>query len=172
MKQKNKMEIFEIHITGDSEIINFLKEYKLPYLEISLLNKDIKNIGFDCMSAIKYEADNFVKAEEYGRMLYHSISNHANIKLSRLKIETAPLEKYINNALYIERHWEVKLTDTDIVKYPLSFIKNKTKYIATEREYNKNKFIDFARKNSKTELCLLDTNINHDKKWFDIWNKL
>ncbi len=64
-------EIFEIHITGEKKVIEYFKTYNHPYLEISLLTPDTKNIGVDYMCAIKHEAKSFEDAEGYARMLYH-----------------------------------------------------------------------------------------------------
>ncbi len=75
----------------------------------------------------------------------------------------------MDKALYIERHWKTNLFSEDFTSYPLSYIINKNKYVLTDREYDKSKFREFAEKYPKTELCLLDTAVSHDKYWFDLW---
>lgn len=168
-------ENFEIHITGSPNIIKYFKDYNIPYLEIDMLDKDLKSIQKDYMCAIKYKAKNFEIAEGYARMIAHCAVNHFdnNIEIYRIKIETEPLEKYFDKALYIERHWEIDMEiwkfQADCMVYPLSYIENKYKLVLTERNYNKNEFKEFTDIYAKTELCLLDTNINHDKQWFDSW---
>lgn len=167
MKQLIEKEKFEIHLTGDVDIIRYLKEIGKDYLQIDMLDKELNVIGTDYMSAIKKEFSDYDEARQYASMMYHVMVNHGNLKLFRLKIESPPIEKYMNKAVYIERHWEVKKNNNE---YPLSFIVNKDKYVATERCYDKKFFNEFSEKYDKTEICLLDTNVNHDLYWFNKWN--
>ena len=159
-------EVFEIHITGEPEIIKWLERRNYPYLAIKMLDRDLQTVSLDCMSAIKLEVPDLFTAQSWVIERLCEL-NSEDINVYRVKIEAPPLDKYLKKCLYIERHWKTSLKN---VEFPLSYVVNKTKYVATERCYDKKLFKQFSEQYEKTEVCLIDTNINHDKNWFKIWN--
>ena len=89
----------------------------------------------------------------------------------RTKVESPIYQEYLNDALYVESHFE-----SDQFIFPTSRNIKKNTLLATHREYDKNfyqHFIDHHhKKNHELELCLYDTNIYLDTKWFNCYGTI
>jgi hypothetical protein len=104
----------------------------------------------------------------------------SDCNISRVKVECAPVEHLFNVSHYLEVHFETHIDlnqEGSMISHfshlPLSVNKISNKYIRTDREYDKrlyNKFIEKYQSFGDIELCIFDTNVNGDKKWFEAYS--
>lgn len=162
--------LFEIHITGSKDILNFCRDNYLKSLELDLLDKNLKVIKTEYMTSIVRKYQNFPLCKEATLNLAEKIKM-AGIRVDRIKIESPLVSSYVPHALYIETHFYERAP----FKYPASRNITKSHAILTDREYNNRLFEKFMDKhyevdeNREFELCLYDDNMKEDKEWFESW---
>lgn len=156
---------FEIHITGSKNILKHLAADN--QLTVEMLDRSGEVFDTDYMSAIDFRGS-YIDMLTFVANLINYLT-FRDVDIYRVKVETQPSPELFQTALYIERHFEMEKADDYV--YPVSLLANKNKYVGTSRTYNRSEFAEFANRYDKTELCIIDSNVNHDKDWFDIWEK-
>lgn len=160
------MKLFEIHITGKSDLI--LKEFEnlgLKTLKIILLDKQLQNVGFEHMCCIQKKFKTYEECQEYVDNLLLKLKS----EVVRVKIESAYYKEYLDKAIYAETHF----TPYKPGKFPtVRNIKSK-KYVSTFRTYNK-KYFEMLKNSSVSkrgefELCLYDSNPKFDDYWLSFY---
>jgi hypothetical protein len=110
--------------------------------------------------------------DSYKECLEWTLQVKEKLRGIRAKIECPPLFEHIDNAIYVECHYEIQ-AHNDLYLHPTSMNTAKTKKIATKREhrkYNFKTFCNFFRDSCfETEICLYDDNMELDKKWMDLY---
>jgi hypothetical protein len=156
------MKTYEIHITGEEKINEYLTKEGIKNIEVELLTPSGEVIRTEYMSSF---VENFNFLEDcYERVL--NLTNaikKEGIDIIRIKIETPFYQEYVSKALYIESHF--KPFDK---QYPISRNKRSGKLMGTDRVYDKSKFADFMLKwaNNDVELCICDSYLEEDFDWF------
>lgn len=166
------MKIFEVHITGDENIIEAARQLNLKTIEIDLVKPDKSYFRTEYMTSQVCRHENYHDCKEYVDGAVIELIK-MGIDVKRVKIECPYYPEYKDRSLYFEIHYE-----TDGNLYPLSKNKRKNTYLCTAREYDKNKYDDLIKKHynkDKTppewtmELCLYDTDILEDVDWFNLY---
>lgn len=168
------MKTFEIHITVDLDDASLFKNIchlaDIKCIEIESLNIYGQNIDTQHMTSIIKKFIDKKEAIEFAKSLSYKFGK-CNISVHRTKVESPIYNEYLNDALYVETHFE-----SDQFVFPTSRNVNKNTLLATHREYDKsmyNYFIDIHRKKDhELELCLYDTNINLDTEWFNCYGTI
>lgn len=155
------MEIFEIHITGDKEIINLANKLSLKTIVIDLLKPDKSHLRTEYMTS---HAQKFNNCKDCKAFVDNAAKELGNVV--RIKIESPYYEHYVNQSVYIESHFKAVNSS-----YPMSKNQNKDSLLATDREYKIENYEFFRRKYKGVvvELCLYDSNINEDLDWFNLY---
>jgi len=158
------MKIFEIHITGESDINKELTTLGIKNIIIDLLGPDKLVLRTEYMSSFTKKFENIYECKEYVNSLCHLLKS----KIIRVKIESPFYEEYIDKSLYMESHF-----NPFNLNYPISRNQRSQKLIATDRTNNKLSYNDFRKKweNEDVELCLYDSFIEEDRDWFDLYKK-
>lgn len=169
MKQYNKRgasvsETFELHITGAKRIHEAAKKLGIKTIEIELLNQKGEALATEHMTSHVFKSENLEEARYETLAIFQNL---ASCNLTRVKLECPYYPHYVKESKYLEAHW------TDKEKYfgPMSRNVKSNKVLFTNRIFDKTKFGDFVEKykDVEVELCLFDTNINQDNKWFAQW---
>ena len=82
------------------------------------------------------------------------------------KIECPPYSELFPMSIYVESHF-----NPIFVIYPISRNKKSGKLMATDREYNKDKYLTFLDNwtNEDCELCIFDSFVDEDLDWFNLY---
>lgn len=172
------MELFEIHITGDENIISYSDHLGIKSITIDLLDQNKNPISREYMTSHTVKCKDYIACKNYvfnlllRRLedLYYDDDGLYESEIERVKIECPYYSHYSGDSLYMESHWNIT-NHSDILKYPISHNINKENILATDRMYNHNEYDNFRKKHNyhEIELCLYDNNIHWDKNWFDLW---
>lgn len=160
------MEVFEVHITGDENIIEVCKNNGYKSISVDLLKPNQSILRTEYMTSMILKHNNYKECKIAVDNCVNIIKNN-KVNVIRVKIESPFYEHYIDQSLYMESHFEATND-----KYPMSRNKRKTTILATEREYDKklyNQFINRWKDSKELELCLYDTWIDEDKDWFELY---
>lgn len=168
------MKTFEIHITVNLDDASMFKNIcdlaDIKCIEIESLDMYGQNVDIQHMTSIIKKFVDKKEAIEFAKSLSYKFCK-CGISVHRTKVESPIYEEYLNDALYVETHFE-----SDQFVFPTSRNIKKNTLLATHREYDKNfyqHFIDHHRKkNHELELCLYDTNINLDTNWFNYYGTI
>jgi len=157
------MEVFEVHITGDKDILNV--DLKIKTISVELLSPYKEVIRTEYMTSIVMKCVNVEEAKNrVGNLV---LSLHASgITIVRVKIECPFYKHYVDQSLYMESHFV-----SDEFKLPTSRNVKKSTFLATDRTYNKSDYEEFAEKykEAEVELCVYDTDVEEDKDWMKIY---
>jgi hypothetical protein len=166
---EDRMEIFEVHITADNTIHEVAKKFEVKTISVDLLAPDGSLLRTEHMTSV------VLKHKSYLDCLKHVVELVNNMEIfcvvvERIKIECPPYEHYIKDSLYMESHF-----DADGWDYPVSRNQKKTVTLATDREYNQERYAEFRQKHTgrDLELCLFDSNHQEDLDWLQLyraWN--
>lgn len=152
---------FEIHITGQENIIPILTENNIKNIIVELLNPKGETHRTEYMSS-------FIHKSMYSNIHYYVLSIIDDLCLEpiRVKIECPPISNLFHMSLYMESHSKGK---SNVL--PTSRNKLSGKYMTTKREYNKNNYNKFIEENKDTEveLCIFDSFKEEDLDWFDLY---
>jgi hypothetical protein len=162
----SKERIYEFHITANEHSIKALSEFGIPIIGIAMLDKDGFEIQRDWMTTITKSFHSQENAISYLGSILQKIQG---TPIFRVKIET-PYEEGLdlNRFKYIETH--NKIVQRPIYYMPTSKNIITEELIETHRCYNVEKFERFAQSyGGKVELCVMDTNIQHDYEWFKLY---
>lgn len=153
---------FEIHITGDENILKELEKLNLKGIIVDLFDNKKKYMKSEYMSSIRVK---FATVEEVKTFVADLVSK-LNCKIYRVKIETVPFKEFEKESIYLESHFV-----SDKFEYPTSKNRRKEFYLATDRTFDKNKYEEFKEhyKNVELELCIMDTNFKMDSDWFNLY---
>lgn len=159
-----KMKHFEIHITGEEGIIEELTSMKLKNITVELLRPDNSTLRTEFMSSIVRKFNNYSECAFY----VQNLTNNLKSKIIRVKIESPFYDEFVDQSLYMESHF-APFNST----YPLSRNKASGKLMATDREYDKEKYNQFKEvwKDNELELCLFDSFVKEDSDWFELYKK-
>jgi hypothetical protein len=170
------MEVFEIHITGDKKIISAAKELSLKTIVLDLVKPDRSYYRTEYMTSQVHHAENYQQCKDYvDEIVGNLLAQGVDIK--RVKIECAYIKKYKDQSIYFEVHYRA---DNNLA--PMSQNHGKDYFLATAREYDKDKYDSLWQKHGGIflftppdpfvmELCLYDTNVEEDKDWFDLYEQ-
>lgn len=160
---------FEIHMTGDENIHEMAKKYGHKTIAVELLDPNMSVMRTEHMTSIRKKYDSYIQCvNEVGEWVdyYEPI---------RTKIECPPIDIFVKQAIYIESHY---VYDPNICRgtqlFPISRNAKSGKMLETDREYNKDRWLEFYLAYSKfpeteIELCLYDNNIEEDKDWMQLY---
>lgn len=173
--------LFEIHITGNYKIHFACKYIGVKTIIIDLLQPTEVRVSSDMfyhnrvnkehMTSFTYSGTKEDVFKETLRVI-GEISKHDNTKINRIKIESMFDESLVDDSLYMETHFnsnEFKLpTSLNVTNGNLT-----KRYLATDRTYNKSRYKEFMNKytGNELELCIFDSFVHGDKKWFDFYKK-
>lgn len=149
---------YEFHITSHE---NAIKSLDIPIIGIDLISTSGFSLQRDWMTSYTAHLDSIDAAIMHLGFILKEIKG---APIFRVKIETPYSEDLdLSRFLYIESHFR-----SENLKYPRSINVITKEYMSTARTYDMNKFKEFADtyKDSKVELCVIDTNVYHDHKWF------
>lgn len=177
--------LFEIHITGESGIHFACKNLGIKTIVIDLI-KPVKSkygpeiyynsLQREHMTSFTFSGEKEDVFKETLRVV-GEISKYDNARISRIKIESMFFSTLINESLYMETHFysdEFKLpTSINMTKRMAGEEVEPSKYLATDRTYNKSRYFEFMDKysNNDIELCIFDSFVDGDKSWFDFYSK-
>lgn len=164
------MEIFEVHITGDSSIHTVAKKYKHKTIAIDLLRPDKTCLRTEHMTSIILKYPCRTEAYKDCLNLVEEIAQsyeRDGVEIARVKIESPIYDYYVDDSLYVESHFP-----TDQTFYPISRNQKKTLYLATDREYKLHRYDNFMdiHEGKDLELCLYDTNPTEDLDWLKLFD--
>ena len=163
------METFEIHITGLETIHELSKRISKKTITVEMVSPTKMALYQEHMTSMVEKYDSAAECIDYVERYVRYYGNHI---VSRAKVEcsaTPEYNHYLETARYVEAHFEAH----DAL-YPMSRNTSKNFYLATDREYDKSKFNDFIKKyedKAEIEICVYDTNIWSDNKWFAYWSE-
>lgn len=156
------MEIFEVHITGDSKIIEMASYLNLKTIQVDLFRPDKSYLRTEYMTSHVFKLKDFEECKKVVDDAVAFLSKGSSI--IRTKIESPYYAHYADQSCYIESHF-----DDDSFKYPTSRNKNKIKFMGTDREYQKEKYESFRLRWSDIEICLFDSFVEEDSDWLNLW---
>jgi len=164
------MEKFEIHITGDSNIIGALQKRNLKSLHAEMRNPHDITIGVEYMSSFVKEFKDYEACKLWVTSFVNILKDWDNINIIRTKIECPYSYKhYRDQSIYAEAHFpKTRLTQ----HFPFVYNVNSDKYVCTDRVHNKSDYNEFSNiwigfLGAEVELCLFDDNIAHDEVWIN-----
>lgn len=180
---------YEFHLTaGNPRLVRTLNygietfEAGTPILAIESIDKDGLGIATDWMTAQKASLNGghiaalrylFNSQNKLG--WYYGTTNEPYRKKIEVEYRTDCVpEEY----LYIETHFQVSAEEAKELKTGISRNLFSGTLIATERCYESGNFHEFAQRHAalgrKVELCLLDTNVQHDAEgqWMKVPKKI
>lgn len=175
---KKNSEIFEIHITGDASIHRACKEIYgddiINTITVDLLKPNGSLLRSEHMTSQVLRCKDFYECmKDVGNIVKEL--DLAGTDIKRAKIECPAKSeywKYFGLVHYIEAHYNPDILKCSSLS-PISQKVGKDTKLATDRTYDRNRFIDFINIYTNTkikldlELCLFDSNVNEDKDWFD-----
>ncbi len=159
------MEVFEVHITGDSSIIEQANKIGVKSIEINLLKPDKSYLRTEYMTSQVYRFEDFSQCKKHVEEVVEKLKA-ANVLVHRVKIESPYYEHYVKQSLYMESHFEAK---SDC--FAMSKNVRKDTFLATDREYDQSYYNAFKEiyEGEELELCLYDDNIAEDADWFELY---
>lgn len=159
------MESFEIHITGSDTINAELDTLGIKNIVIELLTPDKKVLRTEYMSSFVSKHNNLADCQVYVNTILAVLKSN----IIRVKIESPYYEHYKEQSLYLESHFK---PFNDLNLYPVSRNAKSNKELATDRIYDKKAYRDFVEKwrHEDVEMCLVDTFVDEDKDWFDLYD--
>jgi hypothetical protein len=162
------MEIFEIHITGDSKINEVATRLGVKNIVIDLVKPDFSYHRTEHMTSDVKKFDDYQTCKQYVDNLVHKLVEEG-VNVVRVKIESPYYPHYKTMSCYMESHFNSKDN-----KHPLSRNQNKTSYLATDRTYNKAEYETFREKYKEVdvELCLYDSDLLEDADWFALYPRM
>ena len=125
------MEVFEIHITGNSDINKELDNLGLKNIIVELLTPNHEVLRIEYMSSFIYKCNSYQMCKEYVDSLLTKLTSD----IHRVKIESPYYSHYHNDSIYIESHFK----PTNHV-YPVSRNKRSGKIMSTDRSYDKDEY--------------------------------
>lgn len=166
------MELFEFHITiAPLSVQNFISicdVFDIKRIEIESLDGNGNGIKIEHMTSFTRKLENYYQAFKLITEMDYYLQR-LGCTIYRSKIESPYYEHYKEKSLYLETHFTSNLYDL-----PTSRSVKKDKLIATDREMNKDNYLDFIALHEplgrEIEMCLYDTNIILDKQWFEAYN--
>lgn len=163
----SKKEIFEVHITGNEAIHEASSKIGIKTISVNLLTREATVLRTEHMTSQIFHESNLHECVKNVFKLCSFLEN-SGVSIFRIKIESPFYKHYENQSLYMESHFE-----SNDFKYPTSRNARKTTLLATDRTYDRSKYSAFQtfHSNSDIELCLLDSDINEDADWFDLYNR-
>lgn len=159
------MEVFEIHITGDKQILAAGEKLGVKTIAVDLVKPDRSYFRTEYMTSIVYKCENYKACLWYVDQLLYSL-RYMGVKVCRAKIECPWYDHYVGQSLYLESHFDA--TDNT---FPLSRNQRKTTFLATDRTYDHTAYKAFMErwKDAVKELCLFDSNVAEDADWFNLY---
>ncbi len=159
------MEIFEIHITGTKAINEEFDKLGIKNIVVDLLTPTQSLLRTEYMSSFIYKEENFESCKE----MVNDLLSKLKSEIIRVKIECPFYEHYVKQSLYMESHFEPFNNEL-----PISVNARSGKHMATDRTYNQDEYPSFLKRYegmAELELCLLDTFVDEDKDWFDLYSE-
>lgn len=158
---------YEIHVTGDKSIIENAKKLGWKTIEIDLIRPDMSVLRREYMTSEVRKYTNIYKAIIDAAILCDDLLK-MKTEVYRLKIEAPPLPMFFPFAKYVEAHFKTQNTN-----YPTSKNSKKDILLATDREYNPERYCTFLEKHvgKELEICVYDNNIKEDQDWLSLWIK-
>jgi hypothetical protein len=159
------MEVFEVHVTGDESIHAVAKELGVKTIAVELLRPDKSLLRTEHMTSLIVKRDSYQDCKRYVENLVTSLLD-SDVAILRVKIESPYYAHYKDQSLYMESHFE-----SDEMFFPTSRNARKQKLLATDREYDKERYGKFIEKykNLELELCLYDSFVSEDLDWFQLY---
>lgn len=159
------METFEIHITGSSDINEQLDRLGIKNIIIDLLKPNKTILRTEYMSSFISKHKNLTDCQRY----VNSVLLNLSCEIIRIKIESPYYEHYKKRSLYLESHFK---PFNEL--YPISKNAKSNKELATDRTYKKKEYNAFIEKwkTEEIEMCLVDTFVEEDKDWFDLYSNI
>lgn len=158
------MEVFEVHITGDSRIHEAAKKYDLKSIEVELLRPDGSVLRNEHMTSHVFKFPN------YEECIQHVLDIRDELKrwcaVWRVKVECPVYDHYLDRSLYLESHFDTKNN-----LFPISRNVKKEKWMGTDRTYDHTQYDGFRRRwhGEVLELALYDSHLQEDWDWLDLW---
>jgi hypothetical protein len=134
------METFEIHITGEQNIINAGKSLGVKTISIDLLNPDGSFYRTEHMTSEVRKFDSFKTCRTWVENIVSELVGNG-VSVHRVKIESPFYAHYEDISCYIESHF---LASDG--RYPLSRNRKKIELLATDRTYHKWEYASFREK--------------------------
>lgn len=163
------MEVFEVHITGNDLIHEVAAKRDEKTIAVDLLRPDKTVIRTEHMTSLIFKLPQTNSYEKCKEIVDEIVKDYtqSGVEIFRVKIESPFYDYYINKSIYVESHFE-----TDDTRYPISRNQKKTTFLATDREYNMNKYEEFVERHvgNDLELCLYDTFPTEDLDWLGLFN--
>jgi hypothetical protein len=159
------MEVFEVHITGDSRIHEAAKKYNIKSIEVELLRPDYSVLRTEHMTSHVFKFPNYEECIQHVLNLRDELKRWCAVW--RVKVECpAFYEHYRDRSIYLESHFETKDN-----MYPISRNVKKTTLMGTDRTYAHEDYDNFLRiwKGQTLELALYDSFVEEDFDWLDMW---
>lgn len=156
---------FEIHITGEKNILKELDSWGIKNITVELLKPNLNVLREEYMSSYIITCN---YDEIHGRVL--TLLNALHSKIFRVKIECPPRRELFPLSIYMESHFTTNINKV----YPASRNKKSKKIMCTDREYNKNNYTKFMQKYkgiADVELCIFDSWKEEDLDWFNLYSK-
>lgn len=158
-------ETFEIHITGiDESLHDMAKTLGHKSITIKNLTKDFSVYSIHHMTSIIEKFNDYDECFKYTMGISKLYDN------VRVKIECPPNPKYLEQAIYAEKH--IKTDDRRIVQALRSWqaimslnVKNSHNIIYTVRKYSNFEDLNFFI--GESEYCLYDSNVELDQGWIN-----
>lgn len=156
------METFEIHITGSQSINAELDRLGIKNIIIDLLTPNKEVLRTEYMSSFISKHNDLAECQRH----VISILDQLTSEIIRVKIESPYYEHYKDKSLYVESHFK---PFNEL--YPISRNAKSNKELGTDRTYDKNEYEAFIEKwkDEDVEMCLVDTFIEEDKDWFELY---
>ena len=168
------MEVFEIHITGDESIHSVAGKYNHKTIAIDLLRPNLTCLRVEHMTSLIFKYQNENAYEECKKTVDEIVGLYKKdgVQISRVKIECPYIDHchYKDQSMYIESHFK-----TEDNHYPVSRNQKKTTLLATDREYDLDKYQEFVELHHgrELELCLHDTNPTEDiEDWMWLFDSI
>lgn len=176
--ENDNEKIYEVHLTFMNK--GTMNIFHRKCIEVVLVNPYNITIGYEYMTSFLLKCKSLheclkIVAEDVALLNLYD-------KCIRAKVETPPYEEYFDFAIYAECHYEVNGPEPSPTWGKRHFSEptsctikpdRPNKYLATERAWHFHEcreFVKYQRENytnREIELCLIDTNPEHDRAWFD-----
>jgi hypothetical protein len=165
---------FEFHITGNPKIHDAASYYGIKSIAVDLHRPNGSILRTEHMTSYVAQLSNvnclLNAMDEARKTVQHilKVGYVKDLKIWRVKVECPYMQGI--PAQYIEAHY-----DSDKFEYPTSRNIGKLTpvYMATEREYDSNNFLEFnsvhRAANHIVELCVFDSYVSEDEDWMRLY---
>lgn len=159
------MEVFEVHVTGDNLVHAVGQELGVKTIAVELLRPDKSLLRTEHMTSQIVKRESYADCRRYVENLVTSMIDKG-VAILRVKIESPYYDHYKGQSLYMESHFE-----SSEMFFPTSRNARKQKLLATDREYEKERYPKFMEvyKDLELELCLYDSFVSEDLDWFQLY---